>query len=47
MEYVNQRGSFDDVPQAQIARDFAATYPKWLASAVADADFERDAERER
>lgn len=48
MEYVNQRGSFDDVPQAQIATDFAAVYPRWLetAAAVADADFERDAERE-
>jgi transglutaminase-like putative cysteine protease len=48
MEYVNQRGSFEDVPQAQIASDFAQTYPRWLetAAAIADADFERDAERE-
>jgi transglutaminase-like putative cysteine protease len=47
MEYVNQRGSFDDVPVAQIDSDFTALYPMWLASASADADFERDAERER
>jgi transglutaminase-like putative cysteine protease len=47
MEYVNQRGNFDDVPVAQINADFTAHYPKWLASAAVDADFERDAERER
>ena len=29
MEYVNQRGSFDDVPLAQIAADIAAMYPGW------------------
>ena len=46
MEYVNQRGSFDDMPVAQIAADFAATYPGWVASAAADADFEQDAARE-
>jgi hypothetical protein len=46
MEYVHQRGSFDDMPLAQIAADFAAAYPRWLASAAADADFERDAARE-
>ncbi len=46
MEYVKQRGSFDDMPLAQIAADFAVTYPRWLASTMADADFERDVERE-
>ena len=47
MEYVNQRGTFDDVPAAQIREDFTAMYPLWVASAAPDADFEKDAERER
>jgi transglutaminase-like putative cysteine protease len=46
MEYVNQRGSFDDVPAARIKADFTAMYPLWVASAAPDADFEKDAERE-
>jgi transglutaminase-like putative cysteine protease len=47
MEYVNQRGTFDDVPAARIRADFTAMYPLWVASAAPDADFEKDAERER
>ena len=47
MEYVNQRGSFDDVPAARIRADFAAMYPRWVGSAAPQADFEKDAERER
>jgi transglutaminase-like putative cysteine protease len=47
MEYVNQRGTFDDVPAARIKEDFTAMYPLWVASAAPDADFERDAARER
>ena len=46
MEYVHQRGTFDDMPLAQIASDFASTYPRWLETAAADADFERDAAKE-
>ena len=46
MEYVHQRGTFDDMPLPLIAADIEATYPGWVASAVADADFERDAARE-
>jgi transglutaminase-like putative cysteine protease len=46
MEYVNQRGSFDDVPVARIVEDFTAMYPRWVESAATDADFEKDAERE-
>lgn len=46
MEYVNQRGSFDDVPVAQIAADFAALYPGWAKPPEADADFAQDAARE-
>jgi transglutaminase-like putative cysteine protease len=29
MEYVNERGSFDDVPLQRIKDDFAVTYPGW------------------
>ncbi|HXD42656.1 MAG TPA: transglutaminase family protein [Ramlibacter sp.] len=47
MEYVNQRGSFDDVPVARIVEDFTAMYPRWVESAATDADFEQDAARER
>jgi transglutaminase-like putative cysteine protease len=46
MEYVNQRGTFDDVPAARIKEDFTAMYPLWVASAAPDADFEQDAARE-
>lgn len=47
MEYVNQRGSFDDVPLERIATDIPARYPVWVAAAAqAQARFEDDAERE-
>lgn len=56
MEYIQQRGVFDDVPLERMRADFAALYPGWRP-AVADgmvtqpagdasADFEADAERE-
>ena len=49
MEYVNQRGSFDDVPLAQIVTDFEKNYPAWLgqASVMRSADFMDDVEREK
>jgi transglutaminase-like putative cysteine protease len=46
MEYVNQRGSFDEVPLARIAADFAVTYPRWIAQPLQRADFDRDVARE-
>ncbi|HRO60414.1 MAG TPA: transglutaminase family protein [Burkholderiaceae bacterium] len=48
MEYVNQRGSFDDMPLAQIMADFEEHYPIWLgqASPVREADFMADVARE-
>jgi transglutaminase-like putative cysteine protease len=46
MEYVNERGAFDDVPLAQIVRDFAITYPGLGGSALNDADFGADVARE-
>lgn len=48
MEYVNQRGSFDDMPLAQISADFAVLYPYLLRddTALAQADFLADVARE-
>lgn len=48
MEYVNERGSFDDLPLAQITATFALLYPALLAgdAASADGDFAADAARE-
>ena len=48
MEYVRQRGSFDDMPLAQIVADFHATYPGWgpTGQALHDADFSADVQRE-
>lgn len=31
MEYVNQRGSFDDLPLEEIMATFTAEYPQWFA----------------
>ena len=47
MEYVHQRGSFDDLPLVQMQTDFAELYPNWMeggstgtgASAAGDAAF--------
>jgi transglutaminase-like putative cysteine protease len=46
MEYVRQRGSFDEMPLAQIVADFAATYPGWGAKLSAREDFLADVARE-
>ena len=47
MEYIHQRGSFDDMPLAQIVADFALTYPKLDgAEDLQEADFLADVERE-
>ncbi len=51
MEYVNQRGSFDDLPFDQIVADFAELYPEWqsetgsgerTAESAGDAAFSAD-----
>lgn len=47
MEYVRQRGAFDDMPLDQIVADFATTYPGLGGNLPAQADFAADAERER
>lgn len=51
MEYVNQRGHFDDLPLAQITADFRTVYTDWLTTADATSalgahDFKVDVERE-
>ncbi|MBI5256529.1 MAG: transglutaminase family protein [Burkholderiales bacterium] len=48
MEYVHQRGSFDDMPLDQIRADFAVHYPYMLVDdpAEAAADFLADVARE-
>ena len=46
MEYVNQRGAFDDMPLARIVADFAELYP-WIDQHSLDgADFAADVARE-
>ena len=48
MEYVNQRGSFDDLPLQRIVSDFRRLYGRWLSaadslrSALDGSDFEQD-----
>lgn len=44
MEYVAQRGSFDDLPLDAILADFRIHYPRWLAASTAapDADAQGD-----
>jgi transglutaminase-like putative cysteine protease len=49
MEYVNQRGSFDDMPLAQIVSDIERLYPAWghQTAAMRDISFLSDVEREK
>jgi transglutaminase-like putative cysteine protease len=46
MEYVNERGVFDDLPLADIAHTFAEMYPFWTPGSTASGDFAADAARE-
>ncbi|MBU3739189.1 MAG: transglutaminase family protein, partial [Rhodoferax sp.] len=55
MEYLHQRGSFDDLPLQDIIATFGELYPHWMppgqasgpsAPSLAQADFLADAERE-
>ena len=51
MEYVRQRGAFDDMPLAQIEADFRTVYGGWLQgdatrSSLQDASFANDIEKE-
>ncbi len=48
MEYVAQRGTFDDMPLAQITTDFRRVYAHWMQAqdSLHGASFEQDAQRE-
>ena len=47
MEYVNERGSFDDLPLPQIKATFAEIYPFWTPGGTLEqGDFAEDAQRE-
>lgn len=45
MEYVNERGSFDDVPVAAISADMLAIYPRYFEAAGEQGDFLAEAGR--
>jgi len=46
MEYVNERGSFDDLPLAPIRASFAEVYPRLLDPDAAAGDLSEDAAQE-
>lgn len=46
MEYVRERGSFDDMPLERIVSDFAHTYPAWDGLTAAGVSFDTDVRRE-
>ena len=48
MEYVHQRGSFDDMPLAQMKADFESAYPLWMSdmAQMQGASFEREVDGE-
>lgn len=45
MEYLRERGEFDDIPLSRIIRDFEQTYAG--AEGLSDFDFEKDVHREK
>ncbi len=49
MEYVHQRGAFDDMPLAEMVEDFHKVYPKWMREmgAIQSGDFHAEAAAER
>jgi transglutaminase-like putative cysteine protease len=49
MEYVRERGSFDDMPLAEIVADFERYYPGWgsAGAPISQADFMADVRREQ
>ncbi len=49
MEYVRQRGSFDDLPLDRIVADFRQVYPAWrpVGGELVASDFLQDVEREQ
>jgi transglutaminase-like putative cysteine protease len=49
MEYVNQRGTFDDMPLAHIVADFQTVYGRWMAdqNPLREANFAQDVDAEK
>ena len=47
MEYVNDRGTYDDLPLDEIVQTFAVVYPGMGSAAEATGDFGDDGARER
>lgn len=47
MEYVNDRGTYDDLPLDEIVQTFAVVYPSMGSAAEATGDFGDDGARER
>ena len=49
MEYVNQRGTFDDMPLARIVADFQTVYGRWMAdqNPLREANFAQDVDAEK
>lgn len=47
MEYVHERGSFDDMPLERIVSDFVQTYPSWEGLAQQGVSFDADVNREK
>jgi transglutaminase-like putative cysteine protease len=46
MEYIGERGSFDDMPLERIVSDFAHTYPAWQGLTKAGVSFDADVQQE-
>ncbi|MEJ8848430.1 transglutaminase family protein [Variovorax rhizosphaerae] len=46
MEYVGERGTYDDMPLERIVSDFATTYPAWQGLAQPGVSFDVDVQRE-
>lgn len=42
MEYLNHRGTFEEVPLTQIVADFACAYPSWQPHTMHQAGFDLD-----
>ena len=46
MEYIGERGSFDDVPLERLVSDFVRVYPDWQGLSGPGASFDADVQRE-
>lgn len=47
MEYVGERGTFDDMPLDRIVEDFLRTYPEWQVLTGTEVSFDADVQQER